>query len=247
MNTRTQQQDVNAAEEKFAQLKQDWMSSLHKYCALDSAQKDEREAVLLECQQRANIYFNEVETFVRKSSLLGAHEDALWAHGFAEDCAELLKSMPAHYELLKKGFAESKRLSTISSAPGATAFANMQRMVKVYLTKEESTKIRSLFVAASLPTYGFDNKAKTPMKIEKLLAFAFGITFVVTIMVIAWLKPEPSKFQYSVYWTALALAAGGIGAVLPGTLNVTVSKWVRAGGALALFVVVYFWLPAQLQ
>jgi hypothetical protein len=46
--------------------------------------------------------------------------------------------------------------------------------------------------------------------------------------------------------TTLALAAGGLGAVIPGTVEVNVKGVVRAGGAIALFVLVYFLNPAQL-
>ena len=39
---------------------------------------------------------------------------------------------------------------------------------------------------------------------------------------------------------------GGVAAVVPGILNVKVGNFVSAGGALAVFVVVYFYSPAQL-
>jgi hypothetical protein len=44
----------------------------------------------------------------------------------------------------------------------------------------------------------------------------------------------------------LALACGGIGAVIPGILEVKVSKAIKAGGAIAIFVIVYFWNPAKM-
>jgi len=51
--------------------------------------------------------------------------------------------------------------------------------------------------------------------------------------------------------TILALAGGGVAAVIPGSLEITVKLGtklaLRAGGALAVFVVLYFWLPAPGQ
>lgn len=44
----------------------------------------------------------------------------------------------------------------------------------------------------------------------------------------------------------LALAAGGIAATIPGFIDVRVGAAIRAGGALAVFVVVYFFSPANL-
>jgi len=47
----------------------------------------------------------------------------------------------------------------------------------------------------------------------------------------------------------LALAGGGVGAVIPGFLELNMKAGaklaLRAGGALAVFVVLYFWSPAH--
>jgi len=242
----TQQQDVAFEKAKLAELKADMMASLVSYLSIPKKNVVARDSTLLKCQQSANAYFNHAEEFVGNSSLLGAHDDALWAQGFAEDCAEILLAMPGHYELMKTGFEGSESLFRLTWKPADTAFANLQRMVVRYLAKQKIKEIEKEFRKKGLPTYGFDNKAKTFMQRDKLLSFAFGTCFVIVLLAIALLKPEPSKFQYSVFRTVLSLAGAGIGAVIPGTLQVNVSNWVRAGGALAIFVAVYFWVPAQL-
>jgi len=87
------------------------------------------------------------------------------------------------------------------------------------------------------------------MKIQSILAFAFGVIFVSIILLIA-LNPstkEPTAFQYTVFRIILALAAGGIGAVIPGILNVEIPRFLTAGGALAVFATVYFYSPVQLM
>jgi hypothetical protein len=86
----------------------------------------------------------------------------------------------------------------------------------------------------------------TSQKIQAGLGFAFGVIFVSVILTIAVFIPLPSDFQYQVFRIVLALAAGGVGAVIPGSLNVNIPKVLTAGGALAVFVVVYFYSPAQL-
>jgi hypothetical protein len=49
-----------------------------------------------------------------------------------------------------------------------------------------------------------------------------------------------------IYRLVLALAAAGIGAVIPGMIDVDIHPAIRAGGAIALFVIVYWFKPADL-
>jgi hypothetical protein len=81
---------------------------------------------------------------------------------------------------------------------------------------------------------------------EKLTAFAFGIVFIAVLLSIAYLVPNPTVTQWFVCRVVLALAAAGIGAIIPGLIVVNVSNVVRAGGAIALFVLVYWFNPPKL-
>ncbi len=81
---------------------------------------------------------------------------------------------------------------------------------------------------------------------QRKAAFIFGVAFVVTILILATIFPTPTAFQYQVFRAVLALAAGGIAAMVPGFLEVQIKALLRAGGALAVFVMVYFFNPAQL-
>ena len=82
--------------------------------------------------------------------------------------------------------------------------------------------------------------------IERLAVYVFGVVFVSIMVVIAIAIPEPTEFQYTVFRIVLALAAAGIAAFLPGFIHVEISKYVRAGEAIGVFIVVYFFTPAQL-
>jgi hypothetical protein len=73
--------------------------------------------------------------------------------------------------------------------------------------------------------------------VERYFAFGFGIVFVVVLMVLAIYFPNPTPFQYTVFRIVLALASGGVAAMIPGFLTVQVSTWLRAGGTLAVFVI----------
>jgi len=81
---------------------------------------------------------------------------------------------------------------------------------------------------------------------QQLAAFGCGLLFVALMLIIAVAIPSPTATQWFVFRVVLALAAAGIGAVIPGLIVVNVSKSVRAGGATALFVLVYLLNPPQL-
>lgn len=82
---------------------------------------------------------------------------------------------------------------------------------------------------------------------QVVIAFAFGTTFVLVMLLIAIAIPYPAPFQLLTFRVTLALAAGGVAAMLPGFLAVEVSRYVRAGGALAAFSMIYFFNPAAIS
>ena len=85
---------------------------------------------------------------------------------------------------------------------------------------------------------------------QLIMVFAFGVAFVIALLVLAIKYPTPTSFQQTVFRTVLALAAAGVAALLPGLFHVEISAaanlMLRAGGALGVFAVVYFFNPARL-
>jgi len=84
------------------------------------------------------------------------------------------------------------------------------------------------------------------MSAQIVVACALGVAFIVTLLVLAIKFPHPTPFQYNVFRIVLSLAAAGEAAVVPGFLSVSINTSIRAGGALAVFVVVFFFNPAEL-
>jgi len=82
---------------------------------------------------------------------------------------------------------------------------------------------------------------------QQTIAFIFGVAIVATILVIAFIVPNPTPFQYAVFRIVLALASAGVAAMIPGFLTVEVGNAVRATGAIAVFVIVFFFSPAILD
>jgi hypothetical protein len=87
------------------------------------------------------------------------------------------------------------------------------------------------------------------MRTDLLWASAFGVAFVVASIILAIAFPRPTPFQLLVFRTTLALSAGGAAAAIPGFFNLSVDFTgviARAGGALAVFVLVYKINPAHI-
>ncbi|MCL9777577.1 tetratricopeptide repeat protein [Vibrio methylphosphonaticus] len=93
----------------------------------------------------------------------------------------------------------------------------------------------------------FDSPVLVVATWEKVAGYLFGTIFIATILTLAVVIEIPNSFQWSVFKTILALAAAGVGGVFTGFLQVqgSIQKVkLQAGGALALFVIVYFFSPA---
>ena len=58
---------------------------------------------------------------------------------------------------------------------------------------------------------------------QGIVAFAFGLVFIGVMLYIALKVPNPTDSQWFTFRVILALAVGGVGAVLPGALDVTVA------------------------
>lgn len=97
-----------------------------------------------------------------------------------------------------------------------------------------------------------DNKeSKGSLTSQIIVAFIFGVFFIVAMLVLALKFPKPTLFQYNIFRVVFALAAAGVAAMIPGFINLevkpSVGLLIRAGGALAVFIIVFFFNPAQLK
>jgi hypothetical protein len=71
---------------------------------------------------------------------------------------------------------------------------------------------------------------------QVLIAFVFGVSFVIALIALAIKFPRPTPFQYTIFRSVLALSAAGVAAMVPGFINVEITETtrllIRAGGAL---------------
>jgi hypothetical protein len=79
--------------------------------------------------------------------------------------------------------------------------------------------------------------------VKALIAFVFGAIFIITILAFATIVKDPSSTAIWTYRVILALAAGGVAAILPGFIDVKYKSFVQAGGAVGVFVLVLMAFP----
>jgi hypothetical protein len=103
----------------------------------------------------------------------------------------------------------------------------------------ETLLSRSRFVSEK--THGGPEQQPRPG--ERTAIFVFGVASVVVLLALAVTVPALRPFQNDVFKVVLALAAAGIAALVPGFIQVQYRDAIRAGGALAIFVIVYFYSP----
>ena len=103
-----------------------------------------------------------------------------------------------------------------------------------------------------MPENGNGNNAEDISSKEKPIpapssknAMWIGIGLTVAILLLVIFIPCPSASQYLVFRIIIALAAAGLTAVIPGIININLTNGVMAGGAIAIFAVVYFFDPAS--
>jgi VIT1/CCC1 family predicted Fe2+/Mn2+ transporter len=85
-------------------------------------------------------------------------------------------------------------------------------------------------------------------RLNTILSYTFGVVFITAILVLVLVFNNLNATQVRVFGVILALAAGGVGTTISGMLNVNMKLGTRlvigATGALAVFVIVYFFPPA---
>jgi hypothetical protein len=81
---------------------------------------------------------------------------------------------------------------------------------------------------------------------DKTALFLFGVFFITVLLIVAIAVPNPTEAQWRVFNVVLGLVAAAIGATLPGVLHLQFTPWLKAGGALAVFALVFLVKPAGL-
>lgn len=247
----TNEQSVFNAESEIEKLKQDYVNYLNPI-AIRIKERGENPSLeeLLTCQQLGARFFNFVENFVGNSGLLGAHANGKWVTGFAEKCHSFLNAYITHVNFLR---SYSDSFGGSLEEPDVNAYANMQRMTKECLPKDQWQELENSFIKNNLPIAGFKyagakDLSKTP-KWQLVTGLIVGLVFALIAIFAAILIPAPSATQFFIFRGVFAVALAAIAAIIPGLLDVE-SRFqqfsIRATGAIAVFIIVWLVNPPAL-
>lgn len=247
----TNEQSVLTAEADIEKLKQSYMAHLtHVVLRLQKEGSEPSIDELLTCQQLGTQYFNFIEHFVGNSGLLGAHANGKWVTGFAETCHSVLNAFVVHVNFLR---SHSDALKGTLEQPNVSAYANMQRMTKEYLSKEHWQQLERSFIENDLPIVGFKlagaSDLKETPKWQLVAGLIVGLLFALVILGAVLLIPNPTPTQFFVFRGMFAISLAAISAIIPGLLNVEsrFNKFsIKATGAIAVFVIVWTLNPPAL-
>lgn len=253
----TNEQLVASAEDRAAQLKQEYINFLSPIAIKNSESGiPPTTSELLKCHQLGNEYFNYLETFVGRSGLLGAHANGLWVTGFAETCHSALTAYLEHQKFLRSHIQE--KVPSPFIAPDSFALANMQRMVREYLPKESTDSLAKRFKDSNLPSQGFlvqahPNTSRIPTW-QLITSAAIGLIIIGGVVALSVVISQPTPWQELVFRGCLALGLASLAAIVPGliNLNARIKSWgnylkITAGGAIAIFVVIWAINPPQVS
>ena len=82
--------------------------------------------------------------------------------------------------------------------------------------------------------------------LERIAIFLFGAMFTIVCLILAIYFPNPSPFQYIVFQIGSGLVYGRRGHILTRVLVGQVHPGIRAGGAIAVFILIFLINPAAL-
>lgn len=244
----TNEQSILAAEKEINAIKEKYIDLLKpiaiKYQTNNSSIKLND---FLACQKLGNQYFNYVEQFVGDSGLLGAHYNGKWVTGFAETCHSTLEAFIVHMEFLRSWKKHLKIEANIE--PNPNAYANMQRMVVEYLPKNQIISLKEKFISNNLPTHGFEYKGTGNMEKtaiwKEITAVVLAIIFLIFVSYLAVEIPHPSAFQTFIFRGIFSISLSLLAFLIPGFLKFE-SKYIKATGAIVIFIIVWLINPPSL-
>lgn len=201
---------------------------------------------LTNLHNKGNKYFSLFDRSISEYGLKYFKLDQNIRNSKINDAIDLSQTIIKYWNLLKS--LENKYDIKVPK-PTQRAYSTIQLFIREF-EPDEAKKIKSDFQNANLPIHGFiTNKPFIDMTKKQQVKFSIiaGFFFLVTLVFIAIFIECPTNFQDNIFKTILALAAAAFAAAIPGLINVNYRGAITASGAIAVFVIVFLFKPAEIS
>jgi len=223
-------------EEKLSEKKALFILSLREFLSLKN--KDN----FINCMVNGTAYFNEAEKMVSNSNLKGAHNNGFYVTDLAESCESILDSYLRHIEFIKSHYEDM--MGECYEPPKLHALSSMQRMVKMHCEKQSASILRQRFIDANLPIKGFDVTHRDDIDVtNKYITLGIGAVLVIMSFAFAMFMDNPSQFKIFIIRSTFAVGCAALASFVPGWINVNINGFIKAGGAIAIILIFYFFNP----
>ncbi|NNF34005.1 MAG: hypothetical protein HKN68_07845, partial [Saprospiraceae bacterium] len=238
---------IDQFEKEITAKQNDFFDSLKALLLLTKteASADEIRLKLTDVNHKASAFFDKFQQSLNLYSLEDYDANDNIQDSKIDESINIAHTIKKYWETLNN--LKGKHQITIPK-PSKRAYSTLQRFIKTF-EPEIAEKLKAEYNILKLPTHGFDSpiihKGMTDKQQVKYGIIA-GTVFLLILIGIAIMIECPTQFQDGLFSTVLALAAASYAATIPGFLKVNMNDKIVASGALAVFVVVFFWKPAQL-
>lgn len=183
---------VTDHENKLETLREDYFRATEEFIKkslLSDIESPQDE--MMRFHKSATTFFNFFERTLDEEGLPENIINSETATRKVEDTINIVTPIISHWEIIKT-FCVKFNLSC--PEPSETAYASIQRVIKSY-KPEKAQEIRTKFVNAKLPTYGFDDKAlhKSWKDLGKRKLLIFTIGFSCLLIILLFLLPYLNK------------------------------------------------------
>jgi len=238
---------IDQFEKEITQKQNDFFKSLKALLVLTQSDvaPDKIRMELTDVNQKASAFFDKFQQSLNLYSLEEYEANDNIQDSKVDESINVAHTIKKYWETLNN--LKEKHKITIPK-PSKRAYSTLQRFIKTF-EPEIAEKLKAEYTKLNLPTHGFDSpiihKGMTDKQQVKYGIIA-GTIFLLILLAIAIFIECPTQFQDGLFSTVLALAAASYAATIPGFLKVNMNDKIVASGALAVFVVVFFWKPAQI-
>jgi len=120
------------------------------------------------------------------------------------------------------------------------AIAFYTKLAKNYKEPEKGAFIA--LISAEFENDQLMDRAKS--NFQTIVVPLIGVVLLLFSVYMAFIVPHPSKYQSGVFWVLLSIAAAMSAVMITGNIEFSYSPFIKAGGAIAIFCFMYFFVPS---